>query len=99
MTQVAGDGVGFKAIEEISCRCDILVFGSSGRNPFKPKYILPDNFSKAVYRKFSLRCGWYSPRTTLQSVPSKLRIHVLVTFDLFSMYFFKLLPLISSVYS
>lgn len=50
MTQVAGDGVGFKAIEEISCRCDILVFGSSGRNPFKPKYILPDNFSKEVYQ-------------------------------------------------
>lgn len=57
MTQVAGDGVGFKAIEEISCGCDILVFGSSGRNPIKLKYILPDNYSKEIYRKFILRCG------------------------------------------
>lgn len=48
MTQVAEDGVGFKAIEEISCGCDILVFGPSGRNPFKLKYILPDNYSKEI---------------------------------------------------
>ena len=40
-----------------------------------------------------------SPRTTLQSVPSRLRTHVLVTFDLFSMYCFRLFPLISKVYS
>ena len=39
------------------------------------------------------------PKTTLRSSPSRRSTQVLVVFDLFSMYFLRLFPSISSVYS